>query len=180
MNYVSELTDCKLDNLTDKTDILDYINQKCKQLGDLIYLLVFKHHEVQIGLIRKGEITLDRQEELIPDLIKEIRAFSKAGELYIWNQGGELKSRLRIDGSGDKKLDIYRETHAMWGNKKTGNTIYEEKRGMELKIPFHVDESKLPLQYSVKNYYKFDGDGLIQFQDARFVEFLDSNGNALI
>ena len=179
MNHKPEFSESEKNTLPAEKEIVAFLTEQCKQLGNLIYLLVFKHHEVQIGVIQNGQINLERQEELAPDLVKEIRVFSDTGELYIWNQGRSLKCRLRIDGKGKDEYYIYHENHYLWGNKKTGATIFEENRGMELKTPFKVAELKSPLQYQVKNYYKFDADGLIQFEDARLVKLLNADGKPL-
>lgn len=179
MNHKPEFSESDKNTLPVEKGMKAFLTEQCKQLGDLIYLFVFKHHEVQIGAIQNGQINLERQEELVPDLVKEIRAFSDTGELYIWNQGGSLKYRLRIDGKGDEAYFIYPENHYLWGNKKTDTTVFEENRGMELKIPFKVNDLKLPLQYQVKNYYKFDADGLIQFEDSRLVKLLNAEGKPI-
>lgn len=159
--------------ITENTDLSTFIIEKTKELGSLIYLLVFKHNEVQIGLIRDGNMKLDRQEELAPSMIKELRAFSSVGELYIWSQGEELKYRLRIDGNDGEKLHSYEEEHYMWGTHVQRTFVIEENRGMKYTMPFPAAHLKMPLKYTVKNYYTFDELGLIQFQDARLVQFLN-------
>jgi len=158
-----------------ETDLCNFILEKTKGLGSLINLLVFKHNEVQIGLIQSGAIILERSDELIPGLLKELRAFSDSGELYIWNHGGILKYRLRIDGSGDEELYPYEEEHYMWGTKVEDGVIMEENRGMKYTMPFPSDQIKTPLKYKVKNYYTFDELGLIRFVDARLVEFINGD-----
>ncbi len=163
------------------TDVCGFILEKISdKLNGKIYLLVYKHHEVQIGMIENGQIRIDRKEELIPEYLKELRVFSENGELYIWKQNQELKFRLRTDDKGDP-VYIYKEDHFMWGNKvqKDGCIIYEENRGMKIHLPFAVSDKQLPLKYRVWNYYDYDANGLIQFKDARLLCFLDKNGKEI-
>lgn len=165
---------------TVETDLNKFILDKVKQLSDQFYLLVYKHHEVQIGTISNGEIKIDREDELKPELIKELRVFSKNSELYIWMQDMDIiKYRLRIDDENKgKEVAIYEEKHLMWGNRIENDdvTVYEKNRGMRFKFPFPVLQKQLPLKYQVKNYISFDKSGLIQFDDARLVSFLDCDG----
>lgn len=156
--------------------IADVLVQK---IGDYlkppIYLLVYKHHEIQIGMIDNGQIVLERQEELTRDYLKELRVFSEQGELHIWKQQGQFKYRLRVDGEGDQ-VNVYEETHLMWGLEKDNDrTISEPNRGMRLTLPlpFNVKDAVLPLRYTVRNYFDYDDNGLIRFNDARLVRISD-------
>ena len=158
------------------------------RLTGTIWLLVHNHHNVQIGLRQNGKfLSGGKEAELNPDYLKELRVFSENGELYIWKQQGELYYRLRIDnGKKGEPVNVYPETHLMWGNKVDEHDpqrIYEENRGMTFHFPLPIDDQeRLPLQYEVYNYYRFDydektqeGTGLIQFYDARLVGFFDNN-----
>lgn len=165
-------------------DLQAFILEKAKHLAGITYVLLYKYHEVQIGLIQGGQIVIDRKDELTPENLKELRVFSENGELYIWKQNRELKYRLRIDnGKEGKEVNIYPEQHFMWGNKvcqQDDKLIYEENRGMQFKFPFPMTEDRLPLQYEVRNYYRYDKNtGLIQFEDARLVKFCDKNGTPI-
>ncbi|MBN2009975.1 hypothetical protein JW960_11585 [candidate division KSB1 bacterium] len=170
-----------------ETNLTSFIQDNCKGLGQVIYLFVFKHHEVQIGLIQNNQITLELQDELKADLLKEIRAFSEDGELYIWNDNGELRYRLRIDKEAntteiDMKKDdyfIYEENHVMWGDQIAGAMVSEKNRGMAFNLPVHNVALNLPLKYHVYNYYHFDDNWLLQFKDARLVQVTDYNGTPL-
>ncbi len=160
------------------TDVSGFVLEKtAEKLRGKIYLLMYKHHEVQIGMIKDGQIEIERADELTSEFLKELRVFSENGELYIWKQNQELKYRLRTDDEGNDTFKIYEEEHFMWGNaKKDEYTIHEKNRGMEFKFPFHIDEKQLPLKYTVQNYYNYDENGLIQFKDARLVCFLHKDG----
>lgn len=175
MDHKKELPQYETGVVPAENDLSTFILEKTKDLGSLINLLVFKHNEVQIGLILNGAMQIDRPNELTAGLLKELRAFSDAGELYIWNQGGKLKCRLRIDNGEDKELLQYEEEHYMWGTKVDGVAILEENRGMKYTMPFPPAQVKKPLKYRVRNYYTFDDLGLIRFVDARLVRFINGD-----
>lgn len=162
--------------------IADVLVQKTGDyLKPPIYLLVYKHHEIQIGMIDNGQIVLERQEELTRDYLKELRVFSEQGELHIWKQQGKFKYRLRVEEEKGN-ITVYDETNVMWGlepNKADNRVIEEPGRGMSLQLPFSVTKTQLPLKYTVRNYFDYDDNGLIRFNDARLVQFLDYAGQSL-
>jgi CRISPR-associated protein (TIGR03984 family) len=165
-------------------DLQAFILEKAKPLAGITYVLLYKYHEVQIGLIQGGHIVIERADELTPKNLKELRVFSENGELYIWKQNRELKYRLRIDnGKTGEKVYIYPEQHFMWGDEhdqQDPQTVHEKNRGMRLRFPCDVSKKALPLKYEVRNYYKYDKNtGLIQFEDARLVKFCDKNGTPI-
>lgn len=167
--------------LEENIEVASFLLEKSQQLGDQIYLIVYKHHEVLIGSIENRTLNLTRPEELTPEYLKELRMFSKDGELYLWNQGGKFKYRLRLDNQGEQS-DIYDEEHFMWGTNLLDEdeyTVVEPNRGMRLSFPFFINDKKLPLKYHVRNYLDYDENGQIQFYDARLVNFLDSKGKEL-
>jgi len=146
-----------------------------------VYMLVYKHHEIQIGMMVEGKIVLERPEELKPEMLKELRLFSEQGELYLWKQRQTFHYRLRVDDAAGEKSHVYMERHLMWGLEKDGDgrTVVEPNRGMRLTMPFQVKDAKLPLKYDVQNYFEYDKNGLIQFYDARLVRLLDSTDQTL-
>ena len=161
-----------------------FILKMAQPLTGIRYVLLYKYHEVQIGLIEGGQIVIERADELTSKYVKELRVFSENGELYIWKQQQELKYRLRIDnGKTGEKVYIYPEQHFMWGDEhdqQDPQTVYEKNRGMRLRFPCDVSKKALPLKYEVRNYYKYDKNtGLIQFEDARLVKFCDKNGTPI-
>ena len=163
-------------------NIGDFLIEKSKQIGDKPFLLVYKHHEVLLGQVKDKSIHLEQEDQLTVEYLKELRMFSKTGELYIWNQKGKFNYRLRIDEDEAGNDHIYEEAHYMWGNEPDDNdknTALEPNRGMRLKFPFSLQNKKLPLKYVVRNYLDFDHNGQIQFYDARLVKFLDADGEEL-
>lgn len=160
-------------------DVGKFLEETSLRLAGKIYLLVHKHHEVLIGEIRDGKIAVKNPDQLTPAFLQEIRMFTRSGELYIWNHGGQLKYRLRLDEQGDI-THRYDEDHFMWGQKKDNdNTVTEPNRGMRLSFPFPFTEGDCPLKYRVRNYLEFDEHGHIKFYDARLITFLNQEGKEM-
>lgn len=162
-------------------DTADFLSSKSTLLGNRIYLLVYKHHEVLIGEVRDGRIKLERPQELSVHYLKELRMFSSTGELYLWNRRGQLKYRFRMDNEGSE-THRYDEEHFMWGNRadnKNDHAVIEVNRGMRITFPFPVCDNDLPLKYLVRNYLEFDKHNQVVFYDARLVAFLDKFGKEI-
>ena len=184
-----EILSCVKNEPQNIENLREFMLQTAAPLTGIKYVLLYKYHTIQFGLLEQDHIEIEDIAELTPQYVKEVRVFSENGELHIWKQHHELKYRLRLDGEGDKKVFIYPEEHCMWGNKvsqKDIHLIYEENRGMQFRFPFPVAESRLPLKYEVRNYYTYDydpitheGTGLIRFCDARLVRFLDKDDQPL-
>ncbi len=171
-------------------DLLQFlINSAKNELGGKCFLIVYKYNEIYLGLINnntimKGYLELNRvnvKNELNINHILDLRMFCEKGELHLWKYNDTLQWRLRKDGEGED-CDIYEEDHYIWGTKISDEdefSIIEECRGMQLTFPFSLKEQPLPLKYKVRNYIKYDGDGLINFIDSRIVHFINNNGGVL-
>ena len=179
--------------------VVDFLKIKAARLTGRIYLLVYKHHEVLLGVVQEGEILVKEPGELTPQYLQEMRMFSPNGELYLWNQNGKINYRLRLDEQGDI-TNRYDEEHFMWGQITDAsggsepfckrvptppktldyNTVIEPNRGMRLTFPFPITGNECPLKYRVRNYLEFDDDGQIRFYDARMITFLNTHGEELL
>lgn len=121
--------------------------------------------------------------------IRELRFFSLKGEFYLWRKKeGLWESRWRdeekMNGKKYEEVHTYEEVHLIWGTdvhkEENGEYILKEgQRGMKISFPFAIQKSQLPLRYLVRNYYRFDENGLIYFYDARLVELQDREGNKI-
>jgi len=165
-------------------NIVDFLVKKSGELnkaGERVFVIIYMHHNVLIDEIKNGKFII-QEEELKPAYLKELRMFSRKGELYAWKHGQGFKYRLRIDGQGSE-INIYEEEHFMWGKEEKkggkGSIVFEADRGMELELPFAVQEKQLPLKYLVRNYFEFDEHGQIRFVDARPVKFLDKDSKEI-
>ena len=107
-------------------------------------------------IYKNDQIILDKLEKIKGDLkaivffdIKEARIFNENDELKLWKYNGKLKYRLFSE---------------------TDQTAYEEpyEETMLLQGCFKEQGQKI----TVKNYYKYNENGLIQFQDARITEVI--------
>jgi len=162
-------------------DIGDFLVEISPKLGTPLFLIVHKHHEVSIGEVKEKIICLERAKELTPLLLKQLRMFSKKGELYIREYDGKFNYRLRIDEEKEGDAYIYDEEHFMWGNETADDrhTVIETNRGMKINFPFSIEGKDPPLKYLVRNYLRYDDNGLIHFYDARLMTFLDAQGEDL-
>lgn len=159
------------------TDFLIKISSE--KLGGESFLLVYKHDEICLGMIKNGTINNNTIEKLELDTLTELRLFCKVGELHLWKKRDIFLWRLRIDGEG-KKYSVYEEDHIIWGTEVAGSFILkEEYRGMELKFPFPIEKSQLPLKYKVRNYLEPDDDCLMNFIDSRIITLLNKHGDDL-
>ncbi len=160
-----------------KQFLLDKANTK---LGGNCLLIVYKFNEVFIGSINGGKITIINDDEFTVEYIKEIRMFSEEGELHLWKIFNDFRWRLRIDNEGEQKYNVYEEEHYIWGTKVKNEKILEEApRGIKIIFPFSINDQNLPLKYLVRNYFKYDNDGLIVFKDARLVKIMNNDGGVI-
>ena len=128
------------------TKLIDKIKEKGAGFADNSWMLVYAHDRV---ILEKFDMNSDAIKDLTLKDIKEARIFNNDDELKIWHYQGELKSRLFSETGNSNDEESYNET-------------------MLLQEPFKKQGTKI----HVKNYYKFDENGLIQFQDARITEVL--------
>jgi len=154
----------------------DFITDKCG-IVDEFCLIAYKYHEVLIGTIREGQITIEKPEELTSSHVIEMRIFNADKELYIWKDGAGYKYRLRTDSESEQGTEIYDVFHMLWGEKIEDKHILTEERGMRIKLPFN--EPGAPVFYKARNYFKYNDKGQIEFYDARLVSFVDNKGEVL-
>ena len=124
--------------------LVDKIKEKTSAFNANSWMLIYKHDKV---ILEKFNLTSDKLINLNLDDIKEARFFNTEDELKIWNYQGDFK--MRLFSETQKEFKEYNET-------------------MLLQDCFKNKGTKI----KVKNYYKYDENGLIQFQDARLTEVL--------
>ena len=165
------------ENYEEGKDLKKFLSEKCEEkLGGNCLLIVFKYNQVYIGSIVNNEINVLGDEQFTLDYVTEIRMFSVSGELHLWKYGDVFKWRLRIDDEVKGDINVYEETHIIWGTKvsiENKNELIEEHRGMKIRFPRDINNEPLPIQYKVRNYFNFDEDGMIKFYDARLVQILN-------
>ncbi len=136
------------------------------------WVLVYAHSEI---ILEKLSNISDKVNNLNFKDIKEARVFNKNDELKIWKYSGEIKSRL-FSEKKQNDYKVYDEKMLLWGDKIKNNILEESGKGMEIKFPFNIGKYQTPFAVNVKNYYKYDDNGLIIFYDARLVNIVDKNG----
>ena len=62
---------------------------------------------------------------------------------------------------------------------KENGALLKEERGTNIEIPYKIKKEDLPIKYKVRNYFTYDENGLIKFYDARLIEFVNKEGEAL-
>ena len=118
---------------------------KSNNFDDKSWMLIYAHDKV---ILQNFDLNSQDIINLNLDDIKEARIFNKNDELKIWNYQGNTKNRL------------FSET------KKDDCQEYDET--MLLQDCFKSKENKI----KVKNYYKYDDNGLILFYDAKLTEVI--------
>lgn len=143
------------------------------------YSIVYKFNEVILNKIKSKVLDEELVKNLDPEFLKEVRIFSERSELYLWRINEGFSYRYREDGIGNETAWTYEEYHICWGTQlKKPNHLLEEFRGIELKLPFDIEEiTDLPLRYLVRNYFTYDKDNFITFFDARIVKFVKNRGD---
>lgn len=146
----------------------EHLSKYLSQIGSPSWVLLHCYDSV-------GIYTYPLKFPISVSKIRFLRFFSEGGELYLWKIGEDEYRERWKDDAANKTLPIYPETHYLWGTQiKEKNILKEKNRGMEIKFSFDISEYTPPFLYEVKNYYKFDEDGLIQFSDARLVRIQDN------
>ncbi len=157
----------------------DFIVEQLERLGRKAEFVLYTHNEVVIGKVLDKQ--LFPQKDFGEIYFKEIRIFNKKAELHIWRYNGNFNYRIRIDGESELE-NIYEEEHIVWGTdieEKENGALLKEERGTNIEIPYKIKKEDLPIKYKVRNYFTYDENGLIKFYDARLVEFVNKEGEAL-
>ena len=160
-------------------ELSEFIWELLDRLGKKAEFVLYTHNKVVIGKVWDNQ--LFPQKDFGERYFKEIRIFNKRAELHIWRYNERLYYRLRIDGE-DELENIYEEEHIIWGTdieKKENAALLKEKRGTNIEVPYKIEKDDLPIKYKVRNYFIYDENGLIKFHDARLVEFVNKEGEAL-
>ena len=166
-----------------KTSLKKFLIEKSDTIKDPngIFLLVHTYDQVQVGAVRYDEILLQNFPK--PTDLIELRMFSSEGEYRVWKTGGEFKDRVLYNKEKLKDgMETYDEFHFMWGTEvKQGDKWQRltEQRKTDIDVPFKVEQEMLPLKYKVKNYIKFDDNGIAVFKDARLCGFFDKDENLI-
>ncbi|MDD2401841.1 MAG: CRISPR-associated protein Csx19 [Clostridia bacterium] len=170
-------------------ELLEVLHQHidCKAF---VYMVM--DHRVALGSYEKGEIQIELGlENKVTDLplkyVQELRVFEENREFCALRIGGSFKWRLRVDVKEEtpnfRRVSILDEIHKLWGavrkeeEKEKGEwSLLSTKRGNAIYFPggvkLHGEKGLV-----VRNYLQFNTadseNGLVQFVDERFCEFVD-------
>ena len=136
------------------------------------FILIYNVNSVLLGLIENNIFPFDN-DEIDFEYLTELRVFSKEGEIYIWKDEDSYKYRVKNDDDSE----FFERKYYMWGNEIKNNYLYEKNRGIRIGLSDNllnrIKLDDLPLKYSVRNYFKYNDLGLIEFCDSRLVNILN-------
>lgn len=156
-----------------------HIVSKAKELvgnDAFCWLLIYKDESFQAGIVRDGIITLGHG-TYSPEHIDELRLFSSQREWHVWADGNGFKGRM-TPCEITKPEHTHDEPILLVGSaiKSTQDAfeLIDPSTGCRWSLPSMafaagLDEHDLPLQLLVRNYYDFDDNGRLVFNDARLV-----------
>ncbi len=163
----------------ESNDIGLFIKDQQHVIGDHAYAIIYRFDCVRIDEVKNG--TFVTYGDLLTEIkqIKALRCFSPRGEVYVFRANDTLQYRCVVDTSTHSSdatgISIYDEEHFLIGTEPIGdNTVTDPGRGSKIQLPFDITEDDLPIRYRVRNYITYDWNGLIQFCDARLVNFQTS------
>jgi CRISPR-associated protein (TIGR03984 family) len=154
--------------------IIDLVNQYHQQLAPDSWVLAYTHSEVFVEKLNQNGGKLPNLDEKD---IKEIRIFSDKAELYIWKNEGQIQKRLF-----EQKADWqeYKEKMILWGTIYENGQLIDVTKGPRFSFSPAVSQDALPLAIHVLNYYDFDENGQIHFQDARLEKITDKHDKEIM
>jgi CRISPR-associated protein (TIGR03984 family) len=121
--------------------------------------------------------------------LQQCRVFGEAGEVLLWNNNGEWRSRLILQSKvseliAQQQIGLIPELQILWGTqgKTNGNFTLLSDGSQELKhavpIPveqtyFSKDRNELyrPVRLGVNHYFCYDSDGVAKIFLSRLVSF---------
>lgn len=118
--------------------------------------------------------------EVPPKNLLELRAFNENEELLLVHlPDGTYRGRIRTDFVGEDVLCLDEE-HKIWGDSNKNQisndtTILKEERGIEVSLPFEVEQGQTEF-VAVRNYYN-EVEADIQAIDWRFISFMKENAS---
>lgn len=151
------------------------------------YLLAYLYDRVEVALVKNHQlIRFDEHEEFRVDDIIELRLFYQDGELYLLNEGERFFGRIIKDepvgpSEQDTERACYDIRYAVWGSPVNENgawtVLSEKERGFYIPLPVEkITKTYEKVFYIVRNYLKYDPDGIIAVEDARLCGFVNKAG----
>lgn len=133
--------------------LIDMINEY--HFDEDSWVLVYAHEKIYLKKLKELPVEV---KALTFDEIKEARVFNKNDELKIWKYQGVVRRRLFSE-----KRQVDYEVFA--------DTMLLQRR-------VYGDDEYLK-KVRIENYYRFDENGLIRFEDARLIEIAGIDGEEL-
>jgi len=183
------------DNPMTEIDATDLNNKIMQTFEEKAYVVAWLDDQVIIRTIAHGDILfdlnetqLDQTNRIHPKYLRQMRIFTKAKELYLYQSGGKIKNRLREDDfNGRGRMAVVAEqvlfgTRVEKKNIENATTTITENKGTTLTLPFiniSVDANKQRVALKTLNYIDYNkSTHQATYVDCRFVGFTN-NGKDL-
>jgi len=157
-------------------ELWDLLNNLSKELA-LTYLL--SHHDDGIiwGVNANGWILSEgkvNSPQFNPVTLQQCRLFGPTAEFFMWRSGGNFKSRLLVEGSGDR-FEFLEKRHMLWGTEAEPygtdfSLLREGQQGMLHLLP--IKDMKLGAALSYRSYIDYDQDNRAYFRWHRLMGIL--------
>lgn len=190
-----ELCQISVEDFSEQS-LKDWLKQQAQDY-QLTYLLahaedgvIWGHFDLESGRLTTAEAVFP--ECYFPKLrlktLQQCRVFGKAGEVFLWNNNGEWRSRLILESTASELIEkqqigLIPESQILWGTKgeekkEDGFTLLSDgSQGLRHAVPltginFGSDEKKLkrPVKLEVHHYFCYDSDGVARIYLSRLVD----------
>ncbi len=197
-----ELCQISVEDFSEQS-LKDWLKQQA-QIYQLTYLLAHAEDGVIWGSFDLDSGRLTTAEAVFPECyfpklrlntLQQCRVFGKAGEVFLWNNNGEWRSRLILESTASELIEkqqigLIPESQILWGTKgqeKDNFTLLSDgSQGLKHAVPltginFGSDEKKLkrPVRLQVHHYFCYDSDGIARIFMSRLVDVYAHSKNQI-
>jgi CRISPR-associated protein (TIGR03984 family) len=172
-----KISNIKSDSLNDYNICFFDIKDKTADIfgENTAYIFLKESNDISIGLYKNKDFIFKDKVLENQNLFIDMRIFNKEKELYIWKTRDIFKSRLRVDGKGEK-YDFYDEDLLLFGNKFKVDENFmrlKEERIKEYCIPINGNITNCnKKKLLIRNYMGMnEEDGTAVIKDFRLLDF---------
>lgn len=165
VNIKETLQEHQLNNTDELWDLLNSLPI------ELTFKYLLSHHDDGvIWGINTGGWKLSEEKVNSPKFssvtLQQCRLFGPSAEFFLWKSGDGYKSRLLVEGSGDR-FEFLEKRHMLWGTEaEPYDTVFsllrEGQQGMLHLLP--IKDVKLGAALSYRSYIDYDQDNRAYFR----------------
>lgn len=168
MNFHNDREFYKINSQREKLSFDSVDEESIKKINIYDYAVIYFLDRVSIVDVRNTPLTQPLEN------VVGIRAFNNEGEYFISKNEGHYTGRIITDFDEERenasKFETVDEYHKLWGKvSKDDRTLLTEERGINLKLPFEIEDGKDIAFVKVRNYFTAEGD--LQNVDFRLCGF---------